>query len=124
MKYLIVGLGNIGEEYETTRHNIGFKISDNITEIIGSKFELKKHAFYAKGKFKGSYNKPNTTATDSQSRGCGWRSIILSIGLEQVYNRTNYLRRWWFSNEMILKCRFFLIFNKIILIPSKQVVKV
>ena len=53
MKYLIVGLGNIGEEYETTRHNIGFKISDNITEIIGSKFELKKHAFYAQGKFKG-----------------------------------------------------------------------
>ena len=43
MKYLIVGLGNIGEEYETTRHNIGFKISDNISEIIGSKFELKKH---------------------------------------------------------------------------------
>ena len=53
MKYLIVGLGNIGKEYETTRHNIGFKIADNISENIGSEFKLKKHAFYAQGKFKG-----------------------------------------------------------------------
>ena len=46
MKYLIVGLGNIGKEYENTRHNIGFKILDNISEKLGSKFELKKYALY------------------------------------------------------------------------------
>ena len=53
MKYLIVGLGNIGKEYENTRHNIGFKILDNISEKLGSEFELKKYALYSNGKFKG-----------------------------------------------------------------------
>ena len=43
MKYRIVGLGNIGKEYEKTRHNIGFKIADNISEKIESEFELKEH---------------------------------------------------------------------------------
>lgn len=32
MKYLIVGLGNIGSEYEHTRHNIGFDILDAFAE--------------------------------------------------------------------------------------------
>lgn len=30
MKYLIAGLGNIGEEYDHTRHNIGFEVLDNL----------------------------------------------------------------------------------------------
>ena len=32
MKYLIVGLGNIGEEYRNTRHNIGFNVLDALAK--------------------------------------------------------------------------------------------
>lgn len=32
MKYLIVGLGNIGEEYRNTRHNIGFMVLDALAK--------------------------------------------------------------------------------------------
>ena len=32
MKYLITGLGNIGEEYRNTRHNIGFTVLDALAK--------------------------------------------------------------------------------------------
>jgi PTH1 family peptidyl-tRNA hydrolase len=42
MKYLIVGLGNIGKEYESTRHNIGFMILDALAEASNVVFDVNK----------------------------------------------------------------------------------
>ncbi len=52
-KYLIVGLGNIGAEYENTRHNIGFKILDKIATKESVFFENQKLGAISKFRFKG-----------------------------------------------------------------------
>ena len=52
-KYLIVALGNIGAEYENTRHNIGFKIADELAKNKDVSFDMKRLAFYSSYKFKG-----------------------------------------------------------------------
>lgn len=50
MRYLIVGLGNPGKEYEDTRHNIGFQVVDALAAAYGLKFDSKKsNAKYANG---------------------------------------------------------------------------
>jgi PTH1 family peptidyl-tRNA hydrolase len=52
MKYLISGLGNIGDEYRNTRHNIGFTILDALAQQGKVSFELGRLASIAKMKFK------------------------------------------------------------------------
>ena len=51
-KFLIVGLGNIGEEYVNTRHNIGFKILDALAKASNISFSSNRLAFTAECKFK------------------------------------------------------------------------
>lgn len=52
-KFLIVGLGNIGEEYKNTRHNIGFMILDMIAKKNDLKFKTDRLADIAEYRFKG-----------------------------------------------------------------------
>jgi PTH1 family peptidyl-tRNA hydrolase len=53
MKYLIVGLGNIGEEYAHTRHNIGFDVVDAFSEKHGAGFQPGRLADVAVAKLRG-----------------------------------------------------------------------
>ena len=53
MKYLVVGLGNIGAEYELTRHNIGFLILDRLADAKGTRFSQDKLSFKTEIKHKG-----------------------------------------------------------------------
>jgi PTH1 family peptidyl-tRNA hydrolase len=63
MKYLIVGLGNIGDEYAHTRHNIGFDVADALAEKYKESFKADRYADVAEFSLRGRHVtiiKPNT----------------------------------------------------------------
>ncbi len=63
MKYLIAGLGNIGDEYATTRHNIGFQVVDELAEKLEAPWKNVTLGQIAEAKHKGRtliLLKPNT----------------------------------------------------------------
>ena len=67
-KYLILGIGNIGSEYENTRHNIGFDVLDKLALELKVNFDSVKLAFRAEGKYKGKkliLIKPNNYVNNS-----------------------------------------------------------
>src|SRR5688500_2686349 len=63
MKYLIAGLGNIGDEYASTRHNIGFQVVDHLANALGANWKSASFGQIAEAKYKGRtliLLKPNT----------------------------------------------------------------
>ena len=79
MKYLIVGLGNIGPEYADSRHNIGFMVADQIAAENKTEFEVGKAAFRATIKHKSrtlELVKPTTFMNLSGKAVGHWQSIL------------------------------------------------
>ncbi|MFT5616953.1 MAG: PTH1 family peptidyl-tRNA hydrolase [Arenicella sp.] len=86
MKYLIVGLGNIGREYENTRHNIGFMVLDELVKKKEASFEIDRLAYKTEIKHKGRtihLIKPTTYMNLSGKAVRSWMNE-LKIPLENV----------------------------------------
>ncbi|HNI02295.1 MAG TPA: aminoacyl-tRNA hydrolase [Chitinophagales bacterium] len=85
-KFLIVGLGNIGNEYTDTRHNIGFNIVDTLADQLKVNFTVDKLAMYANGTYKGKQIhiiKP-TTYMNLSGKAIKYWAEFLKIDLENV----------------------------------------
>ncbi|MEM7551069.1 MAG: aminoacyl-tRNA hydrolase [Bacteroidota bacterium] len=89
MKYLITGLGNIGNEYELTRHNIGFMILDSMAVDQGEEFKTEKLASKLELKHRG-------------------RTLIL-IKPSTYMNLSGKAVKYWMEKEHIPKERILVI---------------
>ena len=86
MKYLIVGLGNIGEEYDGTRHNIGFEVVESLGKKLGGEWKSVKHGSLCEVSHKGRkllLLKPNTYMNLSGKAVSYWMQVE-KIKLENV----------------------------------------
>ncbi len=81
MKYLIVGLGNIGKDYSNTRHNIGFRLLDAFAQASNIFFETQRYGDIAHAKVKG-------------------RQLIL-LKPSTFMNLSGKSVRYWLQNENI-----------------------
>lgn len=95
MKYLIVGLGNIGEEYENTRHNIGFTILDALARASNISFSEKRYGSVAEMKHAGKVFillKPNTFMNLSGRSVHYWMQkegveLLIGTSIHALFNR-------------------------------------
>lgn len=84
---LVVGLGNPGEEYARTRHNLGFRVADGLAEACGASFSIQKFAAeiaeVSLGQEQVWIMKPQTYMNSSgEAVGAAWR--FRKLGLEDL----------------------------------------
>ena len=86
MKFLIVGLGNIGHEYELTRHNIGFLVADRLADEVNATFTSDRLASTANFRYKGKqiYLIKPSTFMNLSGKSVNYWMQQLKIPLEQI----------------------------------------
>jgi peptidyl-tRNA hydrolase, PTH1 family len=86
MKYLIVGLGNIGPEYADTRHNIGFMVADELAKQAKVSFANLRLAYYTEISHKGRkvYVIKPTTYMNLSGKAVNYWMQELKIPIENV----------------------------------------
>jgi len=87
MKYLIVGLGNIGDEYRETRHNIGFMILDALAKASNIALSTERYGDVGRGRIKNQQVvllKPSTYMNLSGNAVRYWRDKE-GIELDHVF---------------------------------------
>jgi PTH1 family peptidyl-tRNA hydrolase len=94
-KYLIVGLGNIGDEYENTRHNTGFMVLDAFAKASNIHFDDKRYGFVAETSLKG-------------------RKVIL-LKPSTYMNLSGNAVRYWLNKENIEQSRLLVISDDVAL---------
>lgn len=93
MKYLIVGLGNMGAEYDDTRHNIGFEIVDALAEAAGVSFKNDQLGDIAEIKHRG-------------------RTLVL-LKPSTYMNRSGKAVRYWLQKKKIQVAKLLVIVDDI-----------
>ncbi|MCD4725236.1 MAG: aminoacyl-tRNA hydrolase [Bacteroidales bacterium] len=98
MKYLIVGLGNIGDEYANTRHNIGFIIADAMAQQAEAVFKPERYASITKIKYRGK--------------------ILVIIKPSTYMNLSGKAVRYWMEKEKVPANKTLVITDDIALPPG------
>lgn len=86
MNFLIIGLGNIGREYEDSRHNIGFMVADKLAKEMGTTWSLLKHAYYTEFKQRGHnvYVIKPTTYMNLSGKAVNYWMQQLKVPIENI----------------------------------------
>mgnify|MGYP002522963408 CR=1 FL=1 len=94
-KYLIVGLGNVGDEYDMTRHNTGFMVLDAFAKASNISFEDKRYGFIGETTLKG-------------------RKVVL-LKPSTYMNLSGNAVRYWLNKENIDQSRLLVISDDVAL---------
>lgn len=89
MKYLIVGLGNIGAEYEHTRHNIGFDVVETLAREFGAEWKTGQLGELANFRHKGR--------------------VFVLLKPSTYMNRSGKAVRYWLQQEKVDKSHLLVI---------------